>query len=99
MFDIFYTGGPEWFNAFANGVCWFLIASVLAFLGWLAHDLVTGPKRQREEVKRMLSGLDAVQDVTGISPKDSLSGARRPFSTPKSHKNSNTKATKATTSA
>lgn len=77
MFTLFYESGIGWFDVVANGLCWMLIAATIAFLGWLGYDLVTGPRKQRAEVKRMLAGLDTVQDITGVST--SISGAHRPF--------------------
>jgi hypothetical protein len=53
----------------ANGLIWLIIVAVAAFVFWLGHDMITGPRRQREDVKRMLAGLDTTKDIMGVSLK------------------------------
>jgi hypothetical protein len=65
--NIFYKSGILWFDYVANGCIWALILTFTVFLLWLGFDLVTGPRRQRADVARMLSGLDTTLAVTGIS--------------------------------
>lgn len=77
MFTFFYESGISWFDTVANGLCWMLIVSAVAFTAWLGYDLVTGPRKQRAEVKRMLEGLDSIMNLT--TRDISISGAHRPF--------------------
>lgn len=66
MMDIFYHSGIDWFDNMANGLCWFLIFAAVAFLAWVGFDMITGPRRQRAEVVRMLAGLDTAKDISGV---------------------------------
>lgn len=82
MFTLFYESGNHWFDVIANCCVWFLIAAALFFTGWVGYDLVTGPRKQREEVKRMLEGITSAKGaaVFGHELTRNLSGASKPFS-------------------
>ena len=92
MMNIFYHSHVAWFENVANGCIWMIIVTAFAFLVWVGHDIVTGPRRQREDVKRMLAGLDTTKDITGVS----LKAAHEP-SSPFAHGNKQGKRRKLTT--
>jgi len=75
---MFYKADIPWFGIFANSMIWVLIVASAAFITWLAYDMITGSRKQREEVERMLTGLDATSVVTGagalkaVSERDSM---------------------------
>lgn len=58
MFTFFYKSGITWFDTVANGCIWALIVAALAFVVWVGYDMVTGPRKQRAELERLLKGLD-----------------------------------------
>lgn len=69
--NIFYTSTITWFDYLTNGMCWLLIAAFATFAVWIGWDVVTGPRKHREEIKRMLDGLDTIQETTGVGVKKS----------------------------
>lgn len=79
MFTFFYESGIHWFDTVVNGLCWMLIVSAVVFTVWLGYDLVTGPRKQRAEVKRMLEGINDAKSTNYGSQLITLSGASKPF--------------------
>ncbi len=79
MFTLFYESGIGWFDTVANGMVWLCISAFAACMIWLGYDLVTGPRKQREEVKRMLEGINNAKRTNYGHELISLSGASRPF--------------------
>jgi len=61
--NVFYTSDVEWFGNVANGLIWAIILAFVGFLVWLGYDMITGPRRQRAEVARMLEGLETSNTV------------------------------------
>ncbi len=58
MDDLFYHHGTPWFDYLANGSILLLILFFAIFVGWFIYSVVTGRKRDRADLKRMLTGLD-----------------------------------------
>lgn len=56
--NVFYVSDIPWFDSFANGMIWFLIVAAVAFVVWVGYDMITGPRKQRAELERLLKGLD-----------------------------------------
>ena len=86
MFTLFYESGIHWFDVVANGCIWLLIAAMLTFMVWFGYDLITGPRKQREEIKRMLDGISDAKRTNYRHELISLSGASRPFGRKASNK-------------
>lgn len=40
--NIFYHSHVQWFETFANGCIWAIIAAVVALIVWLAYDMIKG---------------------------------------------------------
>lgn len=87
---MFYEDNTKWFETLANAFVWILIAAAAAFLIWIACDLITGPRRQRIEVARMLAGIEKAVVENSTTDKASVSSA--PITTsPFAPKNKNNK--------
>lgn len=80
MFTFFYKSGITWFDTVANGCIWALIVAAVAFVVWVGYDMITGPRKQRAELERLLDGIDSQSVLTINTHK--VNGAAKPKTRP-----------------